>query len=173
MANAKRMINLDKCQAVYSGNIESVKWEDGQLENGTPILLGALATGETELFNILVTGSTGALATSEVLIVVCPEVMYRDDLMASDFYVATGAPARAYHMTVGDVFTIPQCTASIISNATAAVGDCVVMNATGMNYVVTAQTAAIASFRFVAKVIELTTIGYDGDAAVSVRVINA
>ena len=170
MANAKRMINLDKCQAVYSGNIESVKWDGGQLENGTPIVLGALATGETELYNILITGVTGSLASSEVLIVACPEVMYRDDLMASDFYVATGGAARAYHMTIGDIFTVPQCTASIVSNATANVGDYLVMNATGMNYNV---TSSLANFRFGAKVIELTTIGYDGDDAISVRVINA
>jgi hypothetical protein len=74
-------------------------------------------------------------------------------------------------MTIGDIFTISQVASSVQS--TAAVGDCIVMNATGMNFIVTAQTAAIAGWKFVAKVIELTTIGYDEDDAISVRVISA
>jgi hypothetical protein len=171
MSNTYRMMNLERDTS--GGDIVTVQWDGGQLQNGMPVTLGALVTGETEIFYAQNTGATGSLATSQVYIVYSPEVMYEAGKAIDDFIIATASPARAYGLKVGSRFRIPQSTASIVSNVTAAVGDCIVMNATGQNYVVTAQTAAVASFRFVAKVIELNTIGYDGDSAISVQVINA
>jgi len=167
MANTYRMMNLEKDTS--GGDIVTVQYDGGTLQNGTPVTLGALVTGETEIYYAQCTGATGTLASSQVYIVYSPEVMYEAGTMIDDFIIATGAPARAYGLKVGSIFTIPQSTASIVSNATGNVGDYVVMNATGMNYVV---TSSLANFRFGAKVIELTTIGYDGDAAISVKVVN-
>lgn len=170
MSNAYRMVNLDKIHASYTGNIESVKWDGGILQNSMPCILGGLATGESELYNILYTGATGSLATTEVLLIAAPEVLYSDEKMDDDFYIATGNACRAYHLTVGDIFTLSNIASSITS--TAATGDCIVPEVTGMCWIVTAQTAALAGWRLVAKVIEVGTIGYDEDTAVSVRVIH-
>jgi hypothetical protein len=169
MANTYKMMNLERDTS--GGDIVSVQWDGGKLQNSMPITLGNLVTGETELYYAYGTGATGTLASSQVYVVYSPEVMYEAGTMIDDFIVATGSPARAYGLKVGSQFRISQIASSV--QATATVGDCIVMNATGMNWIVTAQTAAIAGWRFVAKVIELNTIGYDGDDAISVKVINA
>lgn len=174
MANTKRMVNLNKIAASYNGNIVSFQWDGGvPLQNGTPIVLGSLVTGEIDLYHSTVTGMSGSLATAELLLFASPEVMYEAGNAEDDYYLATGGVGRAYHLTVGDVFTITSGT----YEGTAAVGDCIVALVTGTvvtglpGYLLTAETAAIAGWRLVSRVIELTTLGYDGDTAAKVRVI--
>lgn len=175
MANAYRMMNLERDTS--GGDIISVQWDSGKLENGTPITLGALVTGETELYYAQCTGATGTLVTAQVYVVYSPEVMYAAGTMIADFYVATGMPARAYGLKEGSIFVITNDAYS----ATAVVGDYLIMNATGVtgttgvdaglpNWLV---TAAMSANKFVAQVIEITTLGYDANVAAAARVIKA
>ncbi|MFA5557905.1 MAG: hypothetical protein WDA59_00390 [Methanofastidiosum sp.] len=180
MANTYRMVNLDKMQAIKAGNIVSVKWDGGRLQNGTPVLLGNLVTGERELYYAQCTGATAKLAVTgasteaNVYLVAGPEVMYEAGTMIDDFVVATGYPVRAYALYIGDIFTL----SSGAYIGTAALGEYLHMVATGDGsttglscWEVTATLPA--DYKVVAKCIELTTIGYDSNTAAVFEVVRA
>jgi hypothetical protein len=175
MANAYKMMNLEKDTS--GGDIVSVQWDSGKLENGTPVTLGALVTGETELFYAQCTGATGTLVTAQVYVVYAPEVMYAAGTMISDFYVVTGTPARAYGLKEGSIFVIT----SDAFSATAVVNDYLIMNATGVGATtgvdlglpIWTVTGSMSANKFVAQVIEVTTLGYDANVAFAARVIKA
>jgi hypothetical protein len=104
MAN-KGQILLDKVLATKVGPIYSV-YHTADLENGSICGLGALKSGERELFAVS-TPATATLGTMEIVIIASPEVMYNaatDDVRS--FVITTGYPARAYSLKVGDIFTV-------------------------------------------------------------------
>lgn len=184
MANTYNMVNLDKLQAIKAGNIVSVKWDGGKLQNGIPVLLGNLVTGERELYYAMCTGATAALAVTghaseaAVYLVANPEVMYEAGTMIDDFIATTGQAMRAYALYVGDEFTL----SSGAYIGTAALDEYLHMVATGAGtstgvdlgmsgWEVTATLPA--NYKTVAKCIELTTIGYDDNTAATFRVVRA
>jgi len=175
MANTYKMMNLERDTS--GGDIVSVQWDSGKLQNGTPVTLGALVTGEYELYYAQCTGATGTLASAQVYVVYSPEVMYEAGTMIDDFYVATGMPARAYGLKEGSIFKI----SSGAYIGTAAVGDYFIMQATGAGTTTGvdlglsqfATTSTISANKFCAQVIELSTIGYDANTAAVARVIKA
>lgn len=95
-------VRLDKLQAVYSGNISSVK-SATQIDNGRVVITGSLVAGQRELFNA---ATPTAVATDEVLLVASPEVTYEAGDGILNFTNKAGKPARAYHLTVGDIITV-------------------------------------------------------------------
>ncbi len=172
MANTYKMMNLEKDTS--GGDIVSVQWDGGKLQNGTPVILGDLVTGEREIYYAKCTGATGIIGTSQVYVVYSPEVMYAAGTMIDDFYVATGMPARAYGLKEGSIFVIT----SGAYIGTAAVGDWFVMQATGASSIDPglsqfATTSTIGTNKFIAQVIELTTLGYDNNTAAVAQVIRA
>ena len=184
MANTYNMVNLDKLQAIKAGNIVSVKWDGGKLQNGIPILLGALVTGERELYYAMCTGATAILAATAaaseatVYLVANPEVMYEAGTMIDDFIATTGQAMRAYALYEGDEFTL----SSGAYVGTAALNEYLHMVATGAGATTGVNlgmscwevTAVLPpDYKTVAKCIELTTIGYDDNTAATFRVIKA
>ncbi|WP_405168525.1 hypothetical protein [Paenibacillus sp. FSL H3-0286] len=96
-------VRLDKMQATYSGNIESVLL-NVDLENGAITTIGGLVDGKREVVH----GATPVnVSAEEVLLVASPEIVYESDKHnILDFVNKAGKPARAYHYAVGDTVTI-------------------------------------------------------------------
>lgn len=173
MANTYNMVNLDRIQATKAGGIVSVKWDGGKLQNGTPITLGNLVTGETEVFYAQCSGSTGTLASSAVYLVANPEVMYEAGTMIEDFIATTGQIMRAYPLANSDIFTL---SSGAYAGGTAALTDYVIMRSTGTTTTGMSDwilTGTISANRTVGKVIELTTIGYDNNNAAAILIVKA
>jgi hypothetical protein len=104
MAN-KGQVLLDRVMATQVGPLYSVV-HTADIENGQICGLGALSTGERELYT-LATPATASLGTMEIVLIASPEVMYNaatDDVRA--FVIPTGYPARAYGLKPGDTFTV-------------------------------------------------------------------
>ena len=158
------MIRIDKIVSGKVGNIESVV-HTSALFNGNVIALGDYKAGERELYTV----AQPAL-TDEVLVVAAPEVVYDSTKVGlKDFSIPANTPARAFHFTVGDHATF---TDDMISGTTV-VGNFLVTDATTMKLKYTATPADVTASRFAAKVIEKTTLGYDGAAATAFRVIKS
>ncbi len=99
------IVRLDKMQGSYNGNLEHVV-HTSNMTNGLFINLGALVTGERELRQVA-TPATATLASEEVLLVAHPEVMYDERLdQLADFFIKSNTAARAYHLHLGDIFTL-------------------------------------------------------------------
>lgn len=154
---------MDKVQATYNGNLESVKMVAEQT-NGVVVKLGGLVVGERELKNgVAVTD----VAKDEVVLVSAPEVMYDARKYGlKDFVIPAGQAARAYHLVVGDIVTL---TADLITGAPV-VGKYVVP-ANGA-FKLAAAADLIGGTRLAFEVIEATTLGADSEAAFALQVIS-
>lgn len=95
-------VRLDKVQAVYGGNIESVVL-DVDTKNGEHVSIGGLSTMGRE---VVTADAPTDVTKDEVLIVASEEIVYDERLTTKDFVLKAGKPARAYHYTVGDIVTI-------------------------------------------------------------------
>lgn len=162
MANAKTIVNLDKIQACYAGNIVSIKYDTGALENGRVVVLNGLADGEREVYNVT---TPTDVTTQEVLLHATPEVLYEAGKTIGDFELAAGKIGRAFHLTVGDVFTITNDGI----DGTPVVGQYLVPQNNSFKLAVAADLTG--GTRFAAEIIELTTLGYDNNSATVVRVV--
>lgn len=96
------VVRLDKLQASYVGNIESVAHASVVMKNGNVVSVGNFLNGKDEVRS----ATAPAALTEEILLVAAPEVMYDERKRLAEFTIPVGKPARAYHLTVGDVFTI-------------------------------------------------------------------
>jgi hypothetical protein len=156
------MINLEKCQAIYNGNISDVK-HSAVMQNGYFVNMGALDADA--VYNVGVP-ATGTLATAEVLVIFNDETMYEERKVISDYSVAIGERARAYHMTVGDEILFQ---ASLLSGSLAVGAYLTTVNAS----MVPTVAADISGNRFAMIITEATTIGFGKVAAWRARVIKA
>jgi hypothetical protein len=156
MANGA--VRLDKLQAVYSGNIESVL-VGVQTDNGRHVVLGSPVSGKREVFNA---ATPTEVDTEEVLLIASPEVTYEAGQNILDFTNKAGSAARAYHYTVGDIVTITDDNI----DGTSVVGQYLIP-ANGTNKLV--PSATLGSTRFAAQVIEKTTLY--GQPATAYRVV--
>lgn len=152
-------VRLDKLQATYAGNIESVK-ASVDLKNGEFVALGARVEGERELFQA---GAPTDVETQEVLLVASPELTYESGTTILDFVNKAGKPARAYHLYVGDIITV---TDDVI-DGTSVVGQYLVPQ-NGKTKLAPAADLSDGT-RFAAQVIEKTTIY--GQPATAFRVV--
>ena len=98
------------------------------IDNGAPILLGALASsgkyaGEAEVFT---TATANGAAAANVWVVTTPEIDYQNYALA-DFFNANGAIGRAIAMEKYDIFSVTSDVLSAIPTASetfyAAAGD--------------------------------------------------
>ena len=90
----------------------------GDIDNGAPIVLGALAStgkyaGEAEVF--ATSAATGA-AAADVWVVTTPEIDYTNYALA-DFFNANGAIGRAIKMEKADIFSVTSEVLSALPNA--------------------------------------------------------
>ena len=75
------------------------------LDNGSIVVVGAIATGEREAYTM--SKPTAATALRAVALLAAPEVMYDERLKAlSDFYNQSGAIVRGYRLVSGDEFSL-------------------------------------------------------------------
>lgn len=96
------MMNLEKCQAIYIGNIDNVQ-HSATMKNGSFVNLGAKLKDDVYTAGV---PATATLATAEVLLVFNDETMYEEGKTISDYVVPANVPARAYHLTEGDSWLI-------------------------------------------------------------------
>jgi hypothetical protein len=160
------MINLDKCQAIYNGNIANVV-HTAEMLNGYVVNLGALQTGSREVFEVSVP-ATATLGTAEALLIFNDETIVTvNDSKISDYKIAIGEKARAYHLTVGDIITFD----ATLIDGSPVVGQYLVPQNASMKLAAAADL--IGGTRLALEVIEETTIGFANSAAWSARVISA
>lgn len=162
MAN-HAILQIEKCQASYVGNIEAITCAS-DLDNGNIVNLGGFASGEREIRTATLP-VTATLETAEVLIVYTPEVMYEAGKNKKDFYNPANSVARAYHLTVGDIFTITDDGIS----GTSVVGKYLVP-ANGSAKLTVADDLS-GNTRFAALIIEKGTLGYGKSAATTFQVV--
>lgn len=159
------MINLEKVQAIYVGNIDTVQ-HDAVMKNGYVCNLGAKVTGNPEAF-VVATPATATLGTEEVVLIASPEVMYEANKNISDFEIAANKPARAYHLTVGDVILF----SDDLIDGTPVVGQYVIPQNGSLKLVAAADLSGGTRLAF--KVDAQTTIGYNANTAWRLRVVKA
>lgn len=160
------IVRLDKVQASYNGNLESVKFVADQT-NGVVAVLNGLAVGEREVQSAV---AATDVVTQEIVIVAAPEVMYEPRKQGlKDFVIPAGQAARAYHLSAGDIITV---TDDLIEGGVPAVGQFLFPANAKFKLQVGAALPA-GGVRFAAKVIEKTTLGADGSAATAFQVIKA
>ena len=164
------IIRLDKVQSAYSGNIESILPLDHHVgidnfPNGVPVKLVELAPDQREIYVVEPVTAVG----DEVLIHATAEVMYGPwDIPLDNFVLRAGQPGTAYHFTEGDVFTV---TLDIVTETVdAEVGRFLVADINN-EWMWESVNAIPANARFAAEIIEETTLGFDQDDAIAVRVV--
>jgi hypothetical protein len=105
------IVNLDKLQASYNGNLEHVVFAT-DVTNGVFHIVGGLAPNQREVRTA--TAPTD-VATQEILMHASPEVMYDPREAGLKHYVLkAGEAGRSYHFSEGDMVTI---TADLITGA--------------------------------------------------------
>jgi len=158
------IVNLDKLQSKYDGNIESVV-ASVDLDNGSIGVISGVVTGEREL-KTLIAPATATLATDEMLLIAAPEVMYLPGTTLQDFYNVSGAPTRAYHLHPGDIFTVADSniTGTTILNQW--------VSPANASYKM-AISATLPTTRFIGQIIEKGTIGFNKVACTTIQVLKA
>jgi len=160
------IVNLDKVLSAYNGNIESVQ-HTSSLDNGSFINLGAFISGAREIRAVALP-ATATLATEEVLLVAAPELMAMPGTTLKDFYNPANVAMRAYHLSVGDIFTV---SAAAITGSPDVTTNKYVLPADGVTTL--AAGSSLGTTRFAGKIIEVTTIGYNKGTAYTIQVIKA
>jgi hypothetical protein len=148
------MMNLEKCQAIYVGNIENVQ-HSATMKNGSFVNLGAKI--KDDVYAVAVP-ATATLGTEEVLVIFDDETQAEAGKTISDFRVPANTPSRAYRMAIGDSFLLENADFT----GTAVVGQFLVpVNGTITPAISATPTAN--TLQFVVDAINLT-IGYGAPA---------
>lgn len=149
------IVNLDKIQAGYNGNLESVvvyttaggATKQADFTNGLFVTLGGLlAEYGREVYKAAPTTNK---EDGEILLVSSPELMYDETKKLDDFVNKSGKAARAYHLAEGDVFTFTED----LLPETVAVGQVLVADAAG-KLVLQAEVATGLTQKITFEVIE-------------------
>lgn len=119
MATENGVVRTDKLRATKVGHLESLKYEDGKLENGMICFGGDYEEDNREVRNVVKPNSSD-LDTEPAILIASPELNYdeykRTDNALEKFYIPEGEIARGYHLEKGDIF-------SVSDNMIDAVGD--------------------------------------------------
>lgn len=169
---AHTIVNLDNLKAVQAGLVYSGRFYSTAstpvataIDNGRPVMLNGLLTGERELFHLKAPVDVTA---DKIFITTTPEVMYRiDETGLENFYNAAGEEVRLHAPEVGDFF---QVTTDAIGSGTEAVGKFLIPSNGATTWTV---SDTIGSTRFSAEIIALTKLGYNKISAVRVLVRKA
>ncbi len=164
------IVNLDKLQASYDGNLESLKFAADQT-NGVFAHVGSLVAGEREVKNA-VQPTESSVEGESVVLHATPEVMYDErKYKLGDFVLSAGVAGRAYHLAKGDIVTLTDD----LFNSTPTVGDFVVSMYGSWNLepstdgtVLASDGTTVLTPAFKAEVIEQTTL--DGQNAFAIQV---
>lgn len=160
------IVNLDKIQAKKVGNLESLQYT-ADVANGSVAMVGDLVTGERELKNVVVP-ATAKLTSDEVVLIASPEVNYLPGKSLEDFVNLANQPMRAYHLTIGDIFTISDDGI----DGTTVVDQYVIPQNASLKLAAAADLTG--GTRFAAKVISKGNIGFgNAKAATTVQVVKA
>ena len=158
------MINLDKCQAIYGGNIQNVV-HSAQMVNGNIVNIGTLAT--REVFNVAVP-ATATLGTERALLIFNDETIVTvNDSQISDYVIPAGTEARAYALTVDDIITFDDA----LIDGTPVVGQFLIPQNGSLKLAAAADLTG--GTRLALKVIEETTIGFAKAQAWAAVVVKA
>lgn len=163
---------LDKIAGIH---LDSVK-HNADMTNGLFVQLGALETGETELYAVK-QATVDADLLDEFLLHATPEVMADPRKSGlKDFVVTSGTAGRAYHLVKGDIITL---TDDLIDGTTV-VGQFAVPQLASFKLEASADGTTLKQDgttpvepSLVLQVIQKTTLGYDNSNATVLRVIKA
>lgn len=126
------------------------------IENGNVLKIGALKTGEREVYVGGAVAANDALAN--VVLVASPEVMYDERKRNLDEFInEAGKNCRGYHIHTGDIFSVTKD--ALTGAETPAVGDIVELAAGTKLKVVAAATGATSGSTVVGKVIAVDVVG--------------
>ena len=122
-------------------DLVSIKYQvssvDTAIENGNVALVGALGTGEREVY--LASAPTATSALEDVVLVATPELNYDERLKnLNQFRNEAGEIARGYRLRSGNVFSV---TAEALTATTPAVGNIVELQADTKLKVVSSLTS--------------------------------
>ncbi len=156
-------ILIEKCQAIRSGNIKSIKLAATPLENGSVFYADSLVSGEREVYQVVIP-ATAALATGNLLIHASVPTNYLAGYTIVNYVLEGGKIGRAYVPSIGDVFTISD---SVISGTTTV--DQFLIPADG-TFKLTASST-IGSTKFSARVLSKGTLF--GAASTTFEVVKA
>ncbi|MBR3267898.1 MAG: hypothetical protein IKI58_04110 [Oscillospiraceae bacterium] len=123
------------------------------IDNGNVVLVGDLITGEREIYSATTPAANSDL--KDIGLIATPEMKYcQCDYALDKFENEAGAPARAYRLTPGCIFSV---TADALSSAsTPAVGNLVELAAGTKLKVVSSATSGSTQ---VGKIIDINTVG--------------
>ena len=155
------MMNLEKCKAIYNGNIENVQ-HTATMKNGSFVNLGAKLKDDVYAVGV---PATATLGTAEVLLVFNDETQYEEGKTIADYVVPANTPARAYHLAEGDSWLIDNDD----FDGTAVVGEYLVPQ-NGSVVPLASATATENSLQVVVDEIN-QVIGYDRKPATRVKVV--
>lgn len=117
---AKAVVRLDKMQATYAGNIESVKFYDATnapaaIENGRVVALAGLVSGERDIMK----GVAPAAASDKVVLVAGVELMADQTVThgVDEYENPANKPFRAFHLYEGDIFSVSYNALDLIGSA--------------------------------------------------------
>ena len=102
---SKTLIRLDKIQAFEVGNISNII-VDSALENGRVVALGD-EISDSRIYEGLVPDAVAIIA-KEILLHASAEAIYSPTNAIDDFELAINKVGRAFHLTIGDEFTVTQ-----------------------------------------------------------------
>jgi hypothetical protein len=162
------VVRLDKVKSVYHGNIFSVV-HNAQLDNGSVVNVGALKSGERELYQVAVpTAGAGALA-----LIAAPEVVVDEQFISNqaleNFTTPANKPVRAYELAKGDIFSVSYDMLTALAGGVPVKNNLVVAQA-GLKL---KEVASVTTEAFVGKIIDLEQIGVStvvGQAGVVQRI---
>lgn len=122
-------------------DLVSVKYQvstvDTAIENGNVALVGALATGEREVY--LATTPAADSALNDIVLIATPELNYDERLKnLNQFRNEAGEIARGYRLRSGNIFSV---TAEALTATTPAVGNIVELQADTKLKVVSSLTS--------------------------------
>lgn len=126
------------------------------IENGNVLKIGALKTGEREIY---VGGAVAANdSLDDVVLVASPEVMYDERLHNLDQYInEAGKTCRGYHIHTNDIFSVTK--EALTGASTPDVGDVVELAAGTKLNVVAAATGATDGSTVVGTIIAIDVVG--------------
>lgn len=156
------MINLEKCQAIYNGNISNVV-HTAVMENGYVVNLGAKSTDDVHEVSV---PATATLGSAEACLIFNDETSYDVGKSISDYSIAIGEKARAYHLTVGDKVLFD---AQVLDGVPVA-GKFLIPQNASMKLIVADDLTGGTRLAF--EIEEEDTIGFDRRAAWRARVIS-
>lgn len=159
---AKAIVNLDYLKSVYVGRIFNVM-ADFEIEQGNLVAIGDLVDGEREIYDAAaVTDATA----EKVALIASDEVNYDPrKAMWEDFTNEANYPAKAYELNENDEFTISEDGFT----GTPEVGKYLITDNGSLKGVIADDLTDGTAFA--AKIIKLTTLGFNRIPAIRVQVV--